>query len=725
MSTYRPTTVLGANKRAGALWRSLIPSRAAMFHPNPPKQPDVQLEPFLAHNAQHTPQAVGERKRRQKWQTSLYLFAVLGFTVLCINIGFLLWALRANGTTDGVGILYEASCDATKRANIGIHLLINILSSAVLGASNYCMQCLSAPTRPEVDKAHRKGSWLDVGIPSLGNVVSSCFGTRKKLCWWLLGLSSLPLHLCYNSVVFMSTSAQTYGVIQFGPEAKTAIETGVFRGSQNTTWATFQDDGDNAYVNGQLYAEAFATGRLEELAPIECIDAYSIPFQSTRGNVFLVVDEGVMGIDEAHGSYSKIRRTEACSAGTGTKWIFQQFGGEAGGCFEQEAYRFLPRLRADPSTWTPYLGHRVRSCLSEPTGQKCKLNFSVHLFIIVIAFNALKVLAILISVFTLRNDPLLTVGDAVASFLRYPDATAHNMCLVSQQGIHSAGKDWPVRQHPRPFTINYPRWSAAVKRGKRWTVRLASVFVFDVQNTCLPCDRLTTGILVLVFLFFWAYISILGTKDIGSVLGIGLGSVDARTIVQSGTASSGVIGILQNVFIANSPQLPYRYALPLLGISTLLHWLASQSIFVVSVQLYNMYGEHNADGSCSHWKDGPSGDEFVTPSGDSFSISCGHDFITLSYSPLGILLSFIVAVALAIGMLVLGRKKLSLAPVVGSCSAAIAASCFARPYENAPWEKKLKWGAFESQSDQQYYGMQHCGLSSLEVVEPTPGQLYT
>lgn len=161
----------------------------------PWKQPDIQLQPFLTHDPRYGNEIVKARKERQKWRTSLYMFVALACAVLLINTGFLLWAIRSRGTTNGVGVLYEASCEATKRANIGVHLLINVLSSALLGASNYCMQCLSAPTRPEVDRAHRKGSWLDIGIPSLRNVVSLSFGKRKKLCWWILALSSFPLHL--------------------------------------------------------------------------------------------------------------------------------------------------------------------------------------------------------------------------------------------------------------------------------------------------------------------------------------------------------------------------------------------------------------------------------------------------------------------------------------------------------------------------------------------------
>jgi hypothetical protein len=165
-----------------------------MHQPHLSKQPDAQLQPFLEPNVKQIAEVVKARNERQKWRTSLYLFALLGFAVLVINTTFLVWALRTKGTTDGVGTLYEASCDATKRANIGVHLLINILSSALLAASNYCMQCLSAPTRVEIEKAHRKGSWLDIGIPSLRNVLSSSFGTRKKICWWILGMSSFPLH---------------------------------------------------------------------------------------------------------------------------------------------------------------------------------------------------------------------------------------------------------------------------------------------------------------------------------------------------------------------------------------------------------------------------------------------------------------------------------------------------------------------------------------------------
>jgi hypothetical protein len=55
------------------------------------------------------------------------------------------------------------------------------------------MQCLSAPDRHLVNRKHAEGRWLDIGLPSFRNVIFS--SGRKRRLWWLLCLSSLPLHL--------------------------------------------------------------------------------------------------------------------------------------------------------------------------------------------------------------------------------------------------------------------------------------------------------------------------------------------------------------------------------------------------------------------------------------------------------------------------------------------------------------------------------------------------
>jgi hypothetical protein len=229
----------------------------------------------------------------------------------------------------------------------------------------------------------------------------------------------------------------------------------------------------NSTFNGQLYSEAYESGRLEELSLLECIDAYSITFQSTRGNVFLVVGEGVMNTTDAYGIFPSIIRSGQCAAETGTRWVYEQYRAESGGCFAQEGYRFLPELRADPDSWSPLLGLRVNKCFSERTGQNCKLNFSVPLVVVVIVFNAIKALALLVGISQLRNDPMLTVGDAVASFLQRPDPSSLNMCLISQGDIHRSTLGWQELQQPRAYTNNLPSWSSSVKKGKRRMVWVA------------------------------------------------------------------------------------------------------------------------------------------------------------------------------------------------------------------------------------------------------------
>jgi hypothetical protein len=64
---------------------------------------------------------------------------------------------------------------------------------SVIGCQQLRMQILSAPTRAEVDKAHRKGK-CDIGVPSIRNLFEI---NKRRACLWLfLGLSSYPFIYC-------------------------------------------------------------------------------------------------------------------------------------------------------------------------------------------------------------------------------------------------------------------------------------------------------------------------------------------------------------------------------------------------------------------------------------------------------------------------------------------------------------------------------------------------
>ena len=94
------------------------------------------------------------------WRFGVVSCACSAFFVFTINLSGTIWAIRSKGQEDGRGTLFAGNCTKVRELNVGVHLLINVLSTILLSASNYCMQCLSAPTRIEVNKAHAKRQWL-------------------------------------------------------------------------------------------------------------------------------------------------------------------------------------------------------------------------------------------------------------------------------------------------------------------------------------------------------------------------------------------------------------------------------------------------------------------------------------------------------------------------------------------------------------------------------------
>lgn len=97
--------------------------------------------------------------------------------------------MKSNSGTK-VGTIYAGDCATVRHADSGLHIAINVMGTILLGASNYTMQCLSSPTREEVDTAHSRGGYLDIGLPSPKNLN----GWKKKIVFMFLVLSTVPLH---------------------------------------------------------------------------------------------------------------------------------------------------------------------------------------------------------------------------------------------------------------------------------------------------------------------------------------------------------------------------------------------------------------------------------------------------------------------------------------------------------------------------------------------------
>lgn len=132
------------------------------------------------------------------WRFGAVVAAVSTSVVFLINLIVVIWVgVQLSKVTSTVHsmilTLRRGDCQDVERINVWVHFAINAVSALLLSASNYCMQCLSAPTRKEINKAHASGKWLDIGVPSIRNL--KAIGKRKLFFWWCLGLSSIPLHL--------------------------------------------------------------------------------------------------------------------------------------------------------------------------------------------------------------------------------------------------------------------------------------------------------------------------------------------------------------------------------------------------------------------------------------------------------------------------------------------------------------------------------------------------
>lgn len=144
----------------------------------------------------------GPLNRLSGWRRSAFINTVLVSTVFLVLLSSQVFLWAKSGDLAGYHIIHSGQCagNGVGRLNTLLHLIINILSSLVLASTNFFMQVLNAPSRAELDSAHERGSWLDIGVPSPRNVFRvSLF---KTTMWLLFFLSSIPIHLLFNSAIF-------------------------------------------------------------------------------------------------------------------------------------------------------------------------------------------------------------------------------------------------------------------------------------------------------------------------------------------------------------------------------------------------------------------------------------------------------------------------------------------------------------------------------------------
>jgi hypothetical protein len=223
------------------------------------------------------------RKRRYRfksWKVGVTTAAVMTTAVLLVNFLLTVWASVKFGLDGGIGTVYEGACSTVSAWSFWLHILINGLSSMLLSASNYTMQCVTAPTRRECDRAHARGDWLDIGVPSVRNLFR--IGRRRRLMWALLALSSIPIHLLYNSAVFKTLDDNSYTAVLAGPS---------FLETNYTLASTGMYPSDDEHITKHHESYLRAPTSFKNISSTTCIDTYATYYLSGHGDLILIASD--------------------------------------------------------------------------------------------------------------------------------------------------------------------------------------------------------------------------------------------------------------------------------------------------------------------------------------------------------------------------------------------------------------------------------------------------
>ncbi|KAF2821148.1 hypothetical protein CC86DRAFT_359821, partial [Ophiobolus disseminans] len=597
----------------------------------------------LQHLTSSPPTASPSKRSRpvysQGWRFGAICCATSTSVVFFVNLtATIIWGTRVQG-----GVLFEGNCDEAKFINSGLHILINALSIILLSSSNYCMQCLSAPTRQETNIAHARKDWLDIGVQSVRNLRR--IEKKRVVIWCLLGLSSLPLHLFYNAAVYMSIAAHSYQVYAVPETFLTAPECPQ---CTNTSYVIAPRNSSTAPGSLQSIYEMAKSRNVTRLENKDCIAAYARMLQTNRGDLILVAGDDSVPLNKSSriaGTspvfwYHEFNAINSWRASTQAyEWMCSSLAnrnfttGRQGIIDNAPCTEAIGRITSSPENWT--VGGACRShvpeysngcremsamrgpiehCYSENIEPRCKVRWSVPIATLVIALNLVKGALMFYTAFGVKEEPLMTLGDAVSSFIEEPDQSTTGMCLVSfkdirKQGMHGTGS--------RIWTRPRYRWESNTSR-----LRRAMTFLMLGATATVLLSFLAIGI---------GNMGKNQTNSFSNLVRLGFGTLDPRTAIN--TSVKTVVG---NTLIANAPQvilslvyfsynsfctcmllghewatyarqhkglrlsgsprgaqrstyflsLPYRFAVPLMTLSGVLHWMVSQSIFFVAIEFY-------------------------------------------------------------------------------------------------------------------------------------------
>ncbi|KAL2759001.1 hypothetical protein ACRALDRAFT_2026404 [Sodiomyces alcalophilus JCM 7366] len=357
----------------------------------------------------------GFRRWLAGWKGGIILNATTGALVLLPTVVFFVTSLSRHHGQGGETRILDGSCDLVQRLDFALHAVINLFVVAVLMGANYAYQILTSPTRVEVDMAHSRKRWLDIGIPSLRNLgfVSK---TRAILAIVLMA-AAIVTPVMYNAVVITKRFVPATSILVV---AESFLDVAPF-----STTSSHNGAGLDRAAILTLQDRAQQRNRFTNLTTTRCLESVKNTVQVEFDAVLLVVD-----VDPP--SSSSLLAT------------------------------FAPASTLSPD------GFPIKYCLAQPSTAQptCALDTNDA----VLGATTLLILTIIVtgaSVLAFKSfQPLATLGDAISSFLERKDTTTNGACLLTKSDI-KRGR-WASRE-PRYYAPQTHYWFQTPSTA-RWTL---------------------------------------------------------------------------------------------------------------------------------------------------------------------------------------------------------------------------------------------------------------
>ncbi|KAF2499013.1 hypothetical protein BU16DRAFT_523619 [Lophium mytilinum] len=638
VSRYRPYSMLGDEtfqirdakatglNSTGKDTYELVDREETLGHASTPPLSQFQGPSNSGFRA-HLPPAV--QRYLFSYKAGLLRSALVAGLALLLNTALDSWMFADFGSTSGSGVALRTRCRTVNGVDTSLHILLNIISTCILGASNYCMQGIGAPTREEVDAVHKRQKWADIGIQSTKNL--ALIAPKRVLIWALLAFTSVPFHLFFNSVFFTASQARQYAVAVVSSDfANITTWTPTLA---NTDPALFPSVNSSDPLNLAKYNRedsglqivtllqdiqnaSFRDTGFTKLAPEDCIKDYAMGFLEKHGDVAVVSKRRNDSSPLLWSRYPQRYLTRAHTNQDPFRWICQDFTKNTVRCSSDNALS----KTSDGKTWTVY-GQPVDYRLSRSAHDVCELQYNVWMMLAVVIFGIFKTATMIWMILQHPIGALRTSGDAIASFLDREDETTRNMCLVNPSTLHRSG--WLDSFPPQLF-------SSATHRIRCWSsTKRSTLFLTHAIST-------TFGVCLAIALHF----AIRGAWGSQAAFSSGF-SPNIQSLAKVVDDSGGSSTLLPTLIVANLPQivfscvyllynnlfthyalahewdnfaerrkglrvsdmprgaqrstrflsLPARYSIPLMAFSALLHWLLSQSLYLVRIDGVNSLGE--------------------------------------------------------------------------------------------------------------------------------------